>query len=140
MTSKLKISVLISTYRRSAYLIRLLDSIKNQNYTNCEIIIVDDASNDDTSKRVKKYRAENPELQIIYLVNEQNLGVSESKKRAYMKASGDIIIFVDDDDYYIESSYFSMLAQLYEKHSDCTMTIASTIQYIGREKNISTLN
>ena len=132
--SKLKISVLISTYKRSAFLVRLLDSIKAQNYTNCEIIIVDDASADDTEGVISQYKADNPDLDIKYLVNEKNLGVSESKRRAYLNASGDIIIFVDDDDYYIEPSYFSSLAQLYEEHPDCLMTIASTIQYSEQEK------
>ena len=130
---RLKISILISTYKRSAYLIRLLNSIKNQQYNNCEVIIVDDASNDDTERKASKYREENRDLNIVYLVNEKNLGVSESKKRAYLKASGDILLFVDDDDYYIEPAYFSMLNQLYEKHSDCIMTIASTIQHFERE-------
>ena len=130
---KLKISVLISTYKRAAYLIRLLNSIKNQQYNNCEIIIVDDASNDDTEERVKQYREENRELNIIYLVNERNLGAGESRKRAYLKATGDIVIFVDDDDYYIEPAYFSMLNHLYEEHPDCTMTAAPTIELFEQE-------
>ncbi|MBO6307896.1 MAG: glycosyltransferase family 2 protein [Oribacterium sp.] len=130
---RLKISVLISTYRRSDSLIRLLDSIKKQQYNNCEIIIVDDASNDDTEARIKQYKDKNSEQNIIYLVNDRNLGVSESRKKAYLAASGDIVVFVDDDDYYIEPEYFSMLDQLYEKHSDCTMTVASTIQHFEQE-------
>ena len=132
--SGLKISVLISTYRRPAYLIRMLDSIKMQRYKNCEIIIVDDASGDETEETVKQYRAENLDLQIEYFINEKNLGLSESKKRTYQKATGDIIIFADDDDYYIEPDYFSMLSQVYEKHPDCTMTIAATIKHSERER------
>ena len=131
--SGLKISVLISTYRRHAFLIQLLDSIKMQQYQNHEIIIADDASDDDTEKAVKQYEAENLDLNIIYFVNERNLGVSESKKRAYLKASGDIIIFADDDDYFIEPTYFSRLNQLYKNHSDCTMTIAAMIQHFERD-------
>jgi len=124
----LKISVLISTYKRSAYLVRLLNSIKIQQYNNCEIIIVDDASCDETEETVKQYTKEYPNLNIIYYKNEHNAGASASRKRAYLKATGDVIIFVDDDDYYIEPAYFSMLNQLYEMHSDCTMTIAEAIQ------------
>lgn len=131
--SNLKISVLISTYKRPAYLIRILESIRMQGYKNSEIVIVDDASGDDTGEIVKQYKAENSELEIIYSVNEKNLGVNESKKRAYQKATGDIIIFADDDDYYIEPEYFCMLSRLYEKHPDCTMTIAATIRHIERE-------
>lgn len=139
MDGRLKISVLISTYKRSAYLIRLLDSIKKQNYRNCEIIIVDDASNDDTEEVIKRYYTENPDLEIICLMNENNLGISESKKRAYLKATGDILIFADDDDYYIEPQYFSVLSQLYEKHPDCVMTIASTIRHVEKEEKYENL-
>lgn len=129
---RLKISVLISTYKRPAYLIRLLNSVKSQQYNNCEIIIVDDASNDETGEVVNRYKAENPDLNINYLVNGHNSGASESRRRAYLEASGDIIIFVDDDDYYIEPSYFSMLSELYDKYPDCTMTIAAALQHVER--------
>jgi len=126
---ELRISVLINTYKRANYLIRLLDSIRNQEYSNCEIIIVDDASNDETESIVSQYKENNHRINISYCVNADNLGVSETRRRAYLKASGDIIIFTDDDDYYIDPSYFSRLSQLYEKHADCTMTIAASIKY-----------
>ena len=129
-----KISVLISTYKRPAYLVRLLNSLRIQQYDNYEIIIVDDASDDDTGEKVKQFKEENPDINVIYLVNEQNAGAGESRKRAYLKATGDIIIFVDDDDYYNEPTYFSILNKLYETHSDCTMTISETIQHIEGEK------
>lgn len=128
-----KISVLISTYKRPAYLVRLLNSIRIQQYDNYEIIIVDDASDDDTGEKVKQFKEENPDINVIYLVNEQNAGAGESRKRAYLKATGDVIIFVDDDDYYIEPAYFSMLNTIYETHSDCTMTVSDTIQHTEGE-------
>lgn len=129
----LKISVLISTYRRPGYLIRMLDSIRMQHYKNCEIIIVDDASGDDTAETIDQYKSENPDLQIQYSVNEKNMEISESKRRAYRKATGDIILFTDDDDYFIDPLYFSEVNALYEAHPDCIMTIAASIKQSEKE-------
>ena len=129
----MKISVAVSTYRRSDLLIRLLDSINVQNYDNCEIIIVDDASGDDTPSKVNKYKENHPEMNIRFYVNEQNLGVGESKKRAYKECNGDIIIFSDDDDYYIDPSYFFQLNDIYKKNADCIMTITSGIIHYEKE-------
>ena len=50
----------------SAYLIRLLDSIRNQGYKSYEVIIVDDASNDDTEQTVNQYRS-------MFLIDDKKL-------------------------------------------------------------------
>lgn len=140
--NELKISVLISTYRRSSLLVRLLDSIRQQHYSNSEIIIVDDASGDETEEVVRNYISDNPDLSIVLVVNEHNSGAGECKRRAYLEAGGDIIIFSDDDDYYTDPTYFNSLNEIYSQHSDCSMTIAVTFdhyetegKYVFRELN-----
>lgn len=122
-----KISVIISTHNRSQLLLRLLDSILHQNYTNYEIIIVDDKSSDDTKEVVHNYIDDHSDTDITYYCNEKNRGVSYSKKKGYLLCSGDVIIFSDDDDYYIDDYYFAKVNDVYANHPDCTMTIAGTL-------------
>lgn len=125
----LKISVAVSTYNRSRLLIRLIRSIVMQDYSNYEIVIVDDASTDDTNEVVNKYIQENPDVEIKYYKNSRNMNVDASKRTAYEACSGDVIIFSDDDDYYIDRLYFRSISNLYQKHNDCIMTIAPTISH-----------
>ena len=132
-TKQLKISVAISTYRRPSFLIRLLDSIKSQIYDNIEIVIVDDCSNDDTESTVEQYKTANTDLKIKFLVNGKNKGAGETKKRAFLACSGDIIIFSDDDDYYIDNAYFSTLNHVYSSNPNCAMTVAGSITHYDIE-------
>lgn len=131
--SELKISVIISTFRRKELLLRLLRSIKEQQYDNYEIIITDDSSNDGTEVEIKQYMEENEEQTILFETNKSNMGVGESKKKAYLKATGEIIIFSDDDDYFVDSSYFELLNRTYKDNPDCLMTIAPTITHYEKE-------
>ncbi len=123
------ISVTISTHNRSEMLIRLLDSIIRQNYTNFEIIIIDDRSTDNTGEVIRSYIETHKNTRIRYFFNEKNEGVSFSKKRGFLLCEGDIIIFSDDDDYYIDDEYFAKVNSIYANDPDCSMTVASTIYH-----------
>lgn len=133
--SNYRISIAISTFKRSSLLVRLLDSIIAQEYDKekIEIVIVDDCSNDETATVVNNYISSHQEVKIKFFINECNVGVGQSKKHAYLECSGDIIIFADDDDYFIDTSYFSLLNDTYLTNCDCTMTVAGTIVNYEKE-------
>lgn len=132
-----KISITISTYNRPNMLIRLMDSIIMQVYSNYEIIIIDDKSTDDTETVINKYIASHPKIKIEYYINETNMGVSESKKRGYELCQGDIIIFSDDDDFFIDRLYFRKLNRIYTENEECTMTTASTLFHYEKDDTYS---
>ena len=52
----IKVSVLIANYNNEKYLIKCIDSVKNQSYQNVEIIIHDDASSDNSIKTISRYK------------------------------------------------------------------------------------
>ena len=128
-----KISIAISTYNRNKLLIRMLNSIINQNYSNYEIIIIDDNSNDETSETIKNYVEIYSGKKIIYKKNKYNLGVTQSKRNGYDLCTGDIIVFADDDDYYIDHDYFKKLNRIYSLYDDCIMTVASTLYHYEKD-------
>lgn len=132
-----KISITISTYNRPNTLIRLMDSIIMQVYSNYEIIIIDDKSTDNTRLVVDLYMKEHPQLDITYYVNERNMGVSESKKKGYELCKGEIIIFSDDDDYFIDNLYFRKINKIYSENHDCIMTTASTLYHYEKDDTFS---
>jgi glycosyltransferase involved in cell wall biosynthesis len=87
-------SVIVPTYNRSQRLQRALNSITAQTMQDFEIIVVDDASTDETPSLLadlkwQRFRA---------LSNESNQGVSGSRNRGSLAACGEFIVFLDDDD------------------------------------------
>lgn len=88
------ISVIIPTYNRAGVLGRSIQSVLAQTYTNLELLIIDDCSDDGTQELVKEFKDE----RIRYYRNEENLGASVSRNRGISLAKGKFIAFQDSDD------------------------------------------
>lgn len=102
-----KVSVTISSYNRKKDLIECLRSIKENDYPNLEIIIVDNGGIDGTAKAVK---ATFPDIKVVR--TEKNLGVSGGKNLAIKNASKDSdYLFLLDDDYVLKKNAISELVK-----------------------------
>ena len=88
------ISIIIPCYNQGAYLQDAIDSVKAQTYTDWEIIIVDDGSNDEETISIIK--SINEEKVAIYF--QQNLGVSVARNIGAQYSKGDYLLFLDADD------------------------------------------
>ena len=91
------VSVLIGSFNRQKLIRRCLDSILNQTYENIEIIVVDDASSDNTTSVLEKYVNDYPN-QIQFIRNETNKGIAYNSNLAYSLAKGDYLALIGDDD------------------------------------------
>jgi glycosyltransferase involved in cell wall biosynthesis len=89
------ISVVIPTFNRSLLLNRAIGSVLNQTHPAAEIIVVDDASSDDTSARVAEYAGMIP---LVYIRLERNGGGGVARNAGIRKATGRYIAFLDSDD------------------------------------------
>ena len=89
----LLISVVIPTYNRAHTIARAIDSVLAQTYGNFELIVVDDASTDETLDILKGYGG-----RIKVLKQQRNEGVSVSRNRGVREAKGSYICFLDSDD------------------------------------------
>ena len=101
----MKLSILTATYNRASYLKKLYDSIKeNLKYNlNCEWVIVDDGSTDDTKIQVEKFINEN-KVHIIYCY-QKNSGKMEAINQAVKLSSGNLMVDCDSDDYFVENAF-----------------------------------
>ncbi|MFE5324103.1 glycosyltransferase [Paenibacillus sp. NPDC056579] len=90
------VSVLIPTYNRPHYLEQALQSVLIQTYSNIEVIVCDNSTNDDTAKLMRKYISEYPH--ITYIKNEKNIGAFENFLKCQSLANGQFINFLMDDD------------------------------------------
>lgn len=89
-----KVSVLIPTHNRARLLRQAIDSVLAQSFQDFEIIVIDDASNDDTRDAVRGQA----DVRIRYFRNSANRGAGGSRNVGLAHASGECIAFLDDDD------------------------------------------
>lgn len=105
------VSIIVPVYNPGEYLIKCLDSIINQTYTNLEIILVNDGSTDGSGEICREYALKDARIKVI---DQPNQGVVAAKKNGVRIARGDWIGYVDSDDY-IEKDYIEQLAELQEE-------------------------
>ncbi|MFH1893699.1 MAG: glycosyltransferase [Candidatus Zixiibacteriota bacterium] len=91
-----KVSIIIPTYNRAEYLEEAIESALNQTYQNCEIIVCDDASTDDTAAVLKKF-----ENSITVLKHQTNRGVSAALNTCIRSSDGEYISWLSSDDVYM---------------------------------------
>ena len=96
-----KVSVIVPAFNAEKYLDRSIKSIINQTYENLEIIIIDDASKDNTKKIIQKYASLDSRIRPIY--SEMNRGVSKSRNMGLQSFTGDYVLFMDADDYIVKN-------------------------------------
>lgn len=103
-----EISIIVPIYNVESYLEKCLQSIKNQNFSSYEVILVDDGSKDHSREIAEKYVAFDESL--FQLVSQENMGLSEARNTGLKLATGKYVCFVDSDDF-IEPNY---LHEMYE--------------------------
>lgn len=110
-----KVSVIVPVYNAQKYIHRCVQSIIHQTYNNLEIILINDGSTDQSEEICKQLS--NIDRRIVTLT-EYNSGVSAARNFGIRKATGDLITFIDVDDY-VEPQYIeSLLRCLIEKKVD----------------------
>ena len=90
------VSVVIPVYNTEEYIEECVESLIKQSYKNIEIIIINDASTDDSDTVIKKLKKRYKNIKYIKL--SQNLGQSGARNRGIEESSGKWIIFLDSDD------------------------------------------
>lgn len=97
-----KVSVIIPCYNVEEYIDECLTSVINQDYTNIEIICIDDCSTDNTFSKLLEYQKK--DNRIILIKNDHNKGLSETRNVGINSSSGEYMWFIDSDDYIISNS------------------------------------
>lgn len=100
------VSVIVPTYNRANLVVRAIQSVLKQTYTDFELIIVDDASTDNTEEVVKTFG----DPRIRYIRHDQNRRGSVARNTGIKKARGAYIAFLDSDDEWLPEKLEKQLA------------------------------
>ena len=90
------VSVIIPTYNRAPFIERAIHSVLQQTYNDLEVIVVDDASTDDTWDRVAALQ--NVDHRVCYIRHKTNQGAQVARNAGIQAARGEYIAFLDSDD------------------------------------------
>ena len=109
-----KVTIIIPAYNVQEYIQKGIESCITQTYSNLEIIIVDDGSEDETAKVIEKYSKQDERILFLKQVNG---GVSSARNNALNHASGEYVIFLDSDDW-LERNTVEILIKNLEQNED----------------------
>lgn len=109
-----KISIVVAVYNAERTLRKCVDSLLNQTYTNIEIILVNDCSQDNSLCICDEYATNHESIKVIN--NPENQGVSSTRNNGIDASIGRYICFVDSDDY-VEQDYLEQLHYYAEKYN-----------------------
>jgi glycosyltransferase involved in cell wall biosynthesis len=105
------VSVVIPAYNAARFIRRALDSVLAQTYPATEVLVIDDGSTDETASIVESYRAR------VTLIRQNNMGASSARNAGIDGATGDLIAFLDADDYW-EPQKLERHVQLYRNNAN----------------------
>jgi glycosyltransferase involved in cell wall biosynthesis len=94
----MKISIITPSYNQGRFIEDAIQSVLKQEYNNIEHIIIDACSSDDTVERLKKY----PHLKWV---SEPDNGQSDALNKGFKMATGDIICWLNSDDFYLPGAF-----------------------------------
>lgn len=108
------ISIIVPIFNSERYLERCIESLLRQDYSNTEIILVNDGSTDNSQSICERYASDHPHK--IRVIKQDNQGASIARKRGIANAAGEYLMFVDSDDY-VSNEYVSALYKALLKHN-----------------------
>lgn len=105
-------SIIVPIYNVEQYLNQCIDSILIQSFSNFELILVNDGSTDNSIAICSKYKETD---ERVVLIDKKNEGLSASRNKGLLEASGEYIVFVDSDDFWVGQNALQDIADLINK-------------------------
>lgn len=129
--SKKKVSIIIPVYNVDKYIDKSLKSICEQDYENLQIILIDDGSTDKSGEICDSYAQKDERIVVIH---QENSGVSNARNNGLKMVDGELVGFIDSDDY-VEPDYVSSLVKGID---NCQLSICGFYEDMEYEKIIRT--
>ncbi|WP_319481207.1 glycosyltransferase family 2 protein [uncultured Draconibacterium sp.] len=133
----MKIEILLATYNSANYLRDLLDSLVAQSYTNWDILVHDDGSDDQTMAIFKEFEKQQGR-EIKILSSDKNLGPMRSFEKLLEYSSAEYIMFCDQDDVWLPHKIEESLAciqQLEQNNPDKAALVFSDLEVVDEQLN-----
>lgn len=129
------VSIIIPCYNSGKYLAECLESVLFQDFTDFELLIVNDCSVDNTLQIANKYATIDKRIIITSTSDTQSMGASYARNKGFEISTGEYIVFLDSDDIWLPTS-LRRLVNLIEEHNEVGWVIGNCIYFKDYRYNI----
>lgn len=126
----IRFSIIIPVYNVEPYLAECVNSVLQQDCENFEIIMVDDGSTDKSGVICDEFAEKNKKIRVIH---KKNGGLSDARNVGLNEANGEYVIFLDSDDYWINTSFLTSVEQEIIKSQPDIVIYGYQKKYCGRK-------
>lgn len=127
------VSIITPSYNQAAYLEQTIQSVLSQDYSSIEYILIDGASTDASLEIIKKYQS-----QLAYWISEKDHGQADAINKGFARASGEIIAWLNSDDYYLAGA-ISRIVRVFEENPDVVFVYGNMLAVDEHGKTFNTL-
>ncbi len=114
----MKISIIMPVYNVSAYLPKAIESVLKQTFKEFELLLIDDGSTDDSGRICDAYAEKDERIRVFH---KPNGGLSSARNYGIEQARGELIGFIDSDDFISENMYERLYESLVAHHAEMSM-------------------
>lgn len=114
---KITLSVVIPVYKVEKYIVRCVKSVLNQNFTDLEVILVDDGSPDCCPQICDELALQDPRITVIH---KKNGGLSSARNEGLKAANGEYVVFLDSDDQWAQNKLSPIMEQVLTTRAQMT--------------------
>lgn len=129
----MKFSVIVPVYNAENYLHKLVESVLQQTYKGYELILVDDGSTDGSYALMQQYAKRYDQIKAY---TKENTGPGMTRKFGFEKATGDLLFFVDSDDWIANLTVLEEIHNTFIKHSTVDVLFFDREDIIGNTKEV----
>ncbi len=115
------VSIIIPVYNCEPYIDRCLSSVRDQTYTDLQVIVVDDGSTDGSAEIIDRYSTDDR----FEIIHQANAGAYVARSNALKMMTGDYLTFIDSDDY-VEDDYIERMVTIAEDN-DSELVVAGFV-------------
>jgi glycosyltransferase involved in cell wall biosynthesis len=134
-----KVSIILPNYNYACYLTERLNSIKNQTFTDYELIFLDDASTDNSIEIFNKFIQDNKQISYKILINQSNTGIPFIQwNKGVENASGDYIWITEADDF-CENNILEKLVSVLNNNSNVGLAYCQSCHVNEKSEKIDDL-
>ena len=113
-----RVSIIIPTYNRVKMLEKSIESVFAQSYKDWELIIIDDASNDETEERMKQLSSREKSVRYMRIPKIVGKGISEYLNIGLRNSKGEYIARIDDDDFWCHKDKLKMQVEFLDENPE----------------------